>query len=49
MKLKNEYLTPQITVVGLSADDIMTQSFDLTDTWKDDIFGTNGLNLLNRS
>ena len=38
MKMKYEYLAPQITVVVLDMSDIVTVSSDNVDNWSDDVF-----------
>lgn len=45
MKMRNEYIAPQITVVGLDVSDIVTVSFDLNDNWEHDVFGITEENL----
>ena len=47
MKMKCEYFAPQITVVDLDANDIVTISFDTEDNWAYDLFGAD-LPLRNR-
>ena len=43
MKMRNEYIAPQVTVIDVSYGDIATDLFavssDGTDNWRDDIFG----------
>ena len=38
MKLRNEYIAPQITVLGLRTGEILTDLFDSDDTWQPDPF-----------
>lgn len=38
MKLRNEYIAPQITVLGLRTGEILTDLFDSDDTWRPDPF-----------
>lgn len=38
MKTKNEYVAPQIIVMGLSTGDIVTVSCDQEDNWLSDLF-----------
>ena len=40
MKIKNEYVAPQMLVVNLNTGDIATVSCDTEDNWLDDVFGS---------
>ena len=39
MKIKNDYIAPQKTVMTLNTADIVTVSFDEEDNWENDVFG----------
>ena len=43
MKMRNEYIAPQVTVLDLGIGDIATDIFvvssDKEDNWRDDVFG----------
>ena len=38
MKIKNEYVAPQMIVMELSTGDIVTVSYDQEDNWLSDLF-----------
>lgn len=53
MKMRNEYIAPQVTVLDVGIGDIATDIFavssDGTDNWRDDIFGlVEGMSVLSR-
>ena len=39
MRVKSEYIAPQMSCVILGESDILTTSFDEIDNWQPDLFG----------